>query len=270
MTEQLDPANDTDHLWSQLQNLPFGVDGDDDTRLALVSKLHAQPANVIVPLVLASPLASNDEKILACDVLSQLNYVNSPDLKEQAHAFLARALATVDEKLLEAAIYATLHIGTTPHSDRLIELAGHESAIMRQAVATALGNDRSQEGAVALVHLLRDVDSDVRNWAAFGFTQRDDGTDEIRSGLLALLSDTTGEIRHEAILALAQRHDARSVAAIEQELRSGIVSVPLMEAIEEIPRPEWLPLLQEIRENEKRTWRQLERAIAACSRSRKQ
>ena len=123
----------------------------------------------------------------------------------------------VDAASGQAAAYSTV-----------LELADHESAAVRTAVARALPhlavldpNEPFLAFALdALISLSADPDGEVRNWACFGLgTQLDDedGT-WIREALAARLTDTHDEARREALVGLARRRDPRALPAVRKAL----------------------------------------------------
>jgi HEAT repeat protein len=69
------------------------------------------------------------------------------------------------------------------------------------------------------MQLMRDSDSDVRDWATFGLgTQSEADSEAIRGALFERLPDTDQDTRAEAAVGLAKRKDLRVLPVVLEEL----------------------------------------------------
>ncbi|MBR7837288.1 HEAT repeat domain-containing protein [Actinospica durhamensis] len=111
--------------------------------------------------------------------------------------------------------------------------------------------------------MLRDEDSDVRDWAAFALGSRENDTPELRDALARLLFDVDPDTAGEAASALARRKDPRVLPVLRQMLTEPDVGHLYFEAAAELADPELLPLLEQL-EAGGVTDRMLRTAIEAC------
>lgn len=110
---------------------------------------------------------------------------------------------------------------------RIVALARYPSEDVRYAVARALGQLGTwPEGAErvhlgpdvvdALLRLMADPDTDVRDWATFELSDSDADGDEVRAALRARLADEDVDVRIEAVRGLAFRGDESARAPLER------------------------------------------------------
>jgi hypothetical protein len=113
--------------------------------------------------------------------------------------------------------------------------------------------------------LSRDDNAEVRSWAMFLFSSQCNADGErIREILIERSTDSHDETRGEAILALAQRRDARASELIRRELERDLVGTLAVEAAEELGDPHLLPSLMHIKSWWDVDESLLQRAIKAC------
>jgi len=122
-------------------------------------------------------------------------------------------IATTEESCLplRSAIHALGHIGDPRAVPIIAKHSTDSDPDMRFAVACACGSFGNEELAVnVLLNLMRDDDSDVRDWATFGLgSMSDSDTPTIRNALFDALNDSDADVRQEAQIGLAKRQDTR-------------------------------------------------------------
>jgi hypothetical protein len=136
----------------------------------------------------------------------------------------------------------------------VIQLAGHEDADVRRAVASTLpllthGDPPSGEMIAAAIRLTVDADKRVRNYACFALAEqwREVDTAELRSALAARLDDIDRDTRAEALVGLSYRHDVRALPRVRDALSrpSGDVSRLEMVAAGALSDPQLHALVQQ-------------------------
>jgi HEAT repeat protein len=116
---------------------------------------------------------------------------------------------------LSSAIHALGHIGDPRAIPLLVRYRTHPIAEVRFALACAMGNFSGDATAAnILVHLSRDEDEDVRDWATFGIGALGVDSPAIRDALIERLEDSFEDVRGEAIAGLAQLKDDRVLPAL--------------------------------------------------------
>src|SRR6202035_251662 len=116
------------------------------------------------------------------------------------------------------------------------------------AVACACGSLGNEELAVdVLLNLMRDDDSDVRDWATFGLgSLSDKDSPTIRNALFEALNDPDVDVRQEAQVGLAKRRDIRVLPRLFALLQQPEVDDLTIEAaclMLQLPsaNPDWVP-----------------------------
>ena len=148
----------------------------------------------------------------------------------------------------------------------LLRFARDADPVVRWQVARGIpvGIDPLPAEAVeALTAMLRDEDSDVRDWAAFALGVRENDTPELRDALAHLLFDAEDETAAEAAYALARRKDPRVLPVIERALTQPAIGRLYFEAAAALADPALLPALRKLKESGFGD-PDLDRAIEAC------
>ncbi|HTJ70996.1 MAG TPA: HEAT repeat domain-containing protein [Actinospica sp.] len=148
----------------------------------------------------------------------------------------------------------------------LLRFARDEDPVVRWQVARGIpvGVDPLPEEAVdVLTAMLRDEDSDVRDWATFALAVRENDTPELRDALARLLFDADEDTAAEAAYALARRKDPRVLPVLERALKQPSVGKLYFEAAAALADPALLPTLLELRDAGA-VDEELERVIEAC------
>ncbi|MHA7630207.1 HEAT repeat domain-containing protein [Corallococcus sp. M7] len=196
---------------------------------------------------------SPKERGRGANVLAQLDFRHrSPELIARFTDALLPALAKEqDAAVLEAMAAALGHLGDPRSVPALLSLKAHPEAPVRFGVVMGLASHRDAQAIEALIHLSRDPDQTVREWATFtlGSQARDVDTPELREALVERLSETHVKIRGEALLGLALRKDARVLEPLRRVLEEGPVVTTLeVEAAQALEDVSLLPLLLAHRE----------------------
>lgn len=194
---------------------------DTDRSWSAITELHMRGNPAVLEMVRRLSRSSNwRRRALGMRIASQLRqprrdteFGSVEYEKEATQQLLLAGLRDAREAVVEAAIAGLSH---RPHAAALadlVRLAAHRSADLRWAVAVALGHYSEPEAIQALLHLARDTDDDVRDWATFGLgTMHDVDTPEVRELLWRNLRDPNPDVRGEALVGLAERGDCRAVA----------------------------------------------------------
>lgn len=190
---------------------------------------------------------------------------------EATQALLLAGLHDARDEVVRAAVSG---LGHRPHPaalDDLVRLSSHRNSLFRFSVAVALGSYQEHAATEALLRLMRDPDSDVRDWATFGVgTMQTADSPEIRAALWVNLKDKDAEVRGEALVGLAERRDERVVEYLQMHLGPDC-RVYELDAARMLGDVRLLTSLQTIAgaldENEKSGYwfESLSDAIAACS-----
>lgn len=172
------------------------------------------------------------------DVLAQLGRtVGHPNNNFQQECFSIVSALVQGEKdplPLASAVHALGHIGNPSAITLVTGHRLHPSADVRFAVACALGNFANDVRAVdPLLGLMKDINDDVRDWAAFGLGVLGDlDSKEIRGALLQGMGDTNEDVREESLVGLSKRKDERALPTLITELQQTEMSVRMIEAAE--------------------------------------
>lgn len=149
------------------------------------------------------------------DVLAQLGKTAEHPTNgypEECFAIMGEMAATETSSLpLRSAIHALGHIGDPRAVPIIAEQGAHSDPNVRFAVACACGSLGNEQQAVdVLLNLMRDDDSDVRDWATFGLgTLSESDTPTIRNALIDALDDSDADVRSEALVGLGKRRDIK-------------------------------------------------------------
>jgi HEAT repeat protein len=150
--------------------------------------------------------------------------------------------------------------------DPLLRFAADEDPVVRWQVARGIpaAVDPLPDNAVAvLTAMLRDEDSDVRDWATFALAVRENDTPELRDALARLLFDADEDTAAEAAYALARRKDPRVLPVLERALKQPTVGRLYFDAAAALADPALLPTLRGLKEGGLADL-DLDRAIKAC------
>ena len=146
--------------------------------------------------------------------------------------------------VVESALVALGHL-KTGDLPAICALMSHVSADVRHAVAFCLGGRDEEPAVQTLVRLSKDDDAHVRDWATFALGALSTvDTSMLRDALVERLSDSDVDVRGEAMRGLALRKDMRVADAILDELQRPGGSDLAIDAASEMPRNEFLPLLE--------------------------
>ena len=201
-------------------------DYDDDAPWKAIHKLRQIGSRAVFDMAerwLTAPEAM--KRARAAEVLAQLGVgANRPHAFPDAAGDLlaARADADADPRVRASALTGLGHIALPRTLPAILRAGTDESALVRHAVAFALGSFGSiAEAQTCLLTLMRDPDEDVRDWATFGLGQLSDAdSTEIRDAFAQLLDDPFIDVRVEAMAGLAKRRDARVVAPLIGQLEN--------------------------------------------------
>jgi HEAT repeat protein len=192
---------------------------DEDAYWECVAELHGRVEERTFKLaeVLCESFAAG-ERCLGADVLGQLGALpglsaaEGPFASESGRVLLALLCEDGEPAVLSAAAVGLGHLRDDRAIDRLVELASHESAVVRRGVVHGLMGHDDDRAVAALIALSADADGAVRDWATFSLgVQIDRDTPELRDALAARLDDPNLDARSEAIRGLARRRDERAL-----------------------------------------------------------
>ena len=150
--------------------------------------------------------------------------------------------------------------------DPLLRFATDEDPVVRWQVARGIPvavDPLPPDAVEVLTGMLRDEDSDVRDWAAFALGIRENDTPELRDALAHLLFDAAEDTAAEAAYALARRKDPRVLPVLERALAQPAIGRLYFEAAAALADPALLAPLERLRADGFADT-DLDRAIAAC------
>jgi len=126
-----------------------------------------------------------------------------------------------DIQPLCSAIAALGHLDNPLAIPLIVKFAAHPIGDVKFAVACALGSFPNDIRSVeTLLHLTKDADENVRDWATFGLGVLGDADSaEIRDALILRLGDSNEDVREEAIVGLSKRKDQRVLLSLMQALQ---------------------------------------------------
>jgi HEAT repeat protein len=176
------------------------------------------------------------KKVRGVYVMAQLGtFINHGvnSFPEESYSLIEGLLPEAkDIELLEAVINALGFLYDPRAIPLITQFADHPNEKVRFQVACASGHFPNDPRCVeTLIHLMNDVDDDVRDWATFGLgSQSTIDSAEIRDALWNRVSDKNEDVRDEAITGLAQRKDNRAIAPTLEGLAQTEVSPLTIEA----------------------------------------
>ncbi len=218
---------------------------ESDERWAFVVELHRRGG--VSTYETATRWCMSPQALLRClgaDVLGQLGFNEGHPFAEVSTTTLMELLKDPEAIVVGSALVALGHL-TTGDLLTICALGSHASPEVRHGVAYCLGGREHELAVEALMRLSGDEDTDVRNWATFGLAVLSKAdTLALRDTLVERLSDFDADVRGEAMRGLALRKDLRAVRAILDELRRPDGSDLAIEAASEMPRSDFLPLLE--------------------------
>jgi HEAT repeat protein len=172
---------------------------------------------------------------IAADLLGQSVTVTAEGASEVADALLPRLEDETDPAALAAVILALGHTHDERARALITCLSGHETVVVRDAVAVTLPSfDLDGDALEALRHLSADPDDHVRDWATFALAESDASDGPTMEALAARVDDADDDTRAEGILGLARRRDARAHALVEREMRRPFHGELIERAVEEL------------------------------------
>lgn len=199
-------------------------DYDDDGAWEAVNALRSQGGREVFGraaqwLKSARPL----ERARAADILGQIGVGpgrahESPT--EACELLIELLLGEQHPRAAASALVALGHIQDSRALPVIYRFIGNEDAVLRHAVAFALGcfvEDTASHPGLML--LMTDSDEDVRDWATFSLGVWGDlDSARVRDALARRLDDSFENVRLEAIAGLAKRHDARVLPLLIEAL----------------------------------------------------
>jgi HEAT repeat protein len=198
---------------------------------------------------------SEPARVLGINILAQLGFsAGRPFLEETLPVAVQLADSAQSPRMLIAAISALGHLRDPRGLQHCIRYVKHPNADVRFEVAQSLPHvvdESTAEGVVsALVQLMVDSSSDVRDWATFGLgSLLEVDTTEVRDALFARLDDTDGDTAGEALVGLAMRKDPRAADHIIRQLARSDAGNLIVEAAARLGDSRCLPALYKLREN---------------------
>ncbi len=195
------------------------LQADEDTGWDSIMALHWRGSEEVLERSIALT-RSNDPvwRARGADILSQLG-VPERTYPDQCLTAVLTLLADEAAFVVCSAIYALHHIDSLQAAPHIAPLANHLNDDIREAVAFGLNGVDTSKAHEVLLKLMRDRNTDVRNWATFGIARQSDiDNSDVRSALVANLADADDEVRYEAAIGLARRRDIRSLKILKQLL----------------------------------------------------
>lgn len=249
------PANDTTYTAESRSSEElaacFHQEGwETDSGMHALATIHYRGGNAELAIGLRYTKSADAlERATGADILGQLGWGEKHFIEESVPA-LIRLLQDSEPNVIRSAAIALGHRNDPRAITPLLAIIRHPSAKVRFGVVCGLSNHDHLDAVAGLIELSRDVDKDTRDWATFGLgTLTTVDTPSLREALIERLTDFDPEIRGEAMIGLARRGDDRACPAIEIALRGPFEGDWLLEAIESLPSPNWIPLIELHRQN---------------------
>jgi HEAT repeat protein len=203
-------------------------DREDEVAWEAVKKLRFLGTREVLDQAIAlTQSTESDRRARGADVLAQLGVqpgiFSSAFIPERLQALLDLLRNESDPLVLESAITALGHLRLSEGVQAILLYRDHPDENVRHAVAFSIPGRENETPAVieTLLLLMRDSDSDVRDWATFGLsTQSDADSPAIRDAFVERLQDDDEDTRAEAAVGLAKRKDLRSLPIILEELQA--------------------------------------------------
>ncbi len=204
----------------------LACDYDDDGAWEAVNALRSRGGKEVFSktaqwLKSARPL----ERARAADILGQIGVGPGRPHESPAEAcelLIELLLAEQHPRAAASALVALGHIQDSRALPMIYRFIGHEDAVLRHAVAFALGcfvQDTASPPGLML--LMTDADEDVRDWATFSLGVWGElDSARIRDALARRLDDSFENVRLEAIVGLAKRNDPRVLPVLLEALES--------------------------------------------------
>ncbi|MGJ0506100.1 MAG: HEAT repeat domain-containing protein [Methylocystis sp.] len=214
----------SDDKISSLFQRTLACDYDDDDAWEAVNDLRSTGSREVFEWA-ARWLQSDNalERARAADILGQIGVGAG-----RPHAFPAESCNLLIELLHKethsraaaSAIVALGHIEDPRALPVIYKFVTHEDAVLRHAVAFALGCFVSDPVShPGLMVLMGDDDEDVRDWATFSLGVWGDlDSARVRDALARRLGDSFENVRLEAIAGLAKRGDRRVLPVLIESL----------------------------------------------------
>ncbi|NOK33736.1 hypothetical protein HMI49_11055 [Corallococcus exercitus] len=235
--------------------IALALQGDEEDELAweAIRALHERGGNeVFEAAVRLLHSASSRERGRGADILAQLGgRERSLEFVTKCADEVLSALATEqDAAALNAMGTGLGHLRDARAISALQPFKDHPNADVRMGVVMGLMPHRDPVAIQTLIHLSRDSDEDVRNWATFslGSQAEEVNTPELRDALFDRLTESTAELRGEALVGLALRKDLRVLEPLRRELEGSTVIVLAVEAARALEDVSLLPLLLALRD----------------------
>jgi len=169
------------------------------------------------------------------DVLAQLgkskNRTNS--FPEESYSVIADLVSREnDTRPLSSAIAALGHLDNPAAVALITKFSAHANNEVRFSVACALGCYPNDPLSVAaLLQLLQDENSEIRDWTTFGLgVLGDTDSPEIREALVRCLEDSDENVREEAMVGLGKRRDQRVLPVLLRALEQPTITDRAIEA----------------------------------------
>lgn len=212
-------------------------DEDNHSYWAVVRELQQRDSRVTLnAMVDLCKKNSEASQRLGLNVLAQLGFRSGrPFLEESLPVVLAFCDPNLSAPVLVDAIAALGHLHDLRGLEPVLRCSTHRDADVRFQVASSLpyvaGDPPDPRAVDALIILMGDGKSEVRDWATFGLgTQLDVDSESVREALLTRMRDPDGDTAGEALVGLATRGDQRVIDEIRALLGSPTVGNLIVEA----------------------------------------
>jgi HEAT repeat protein len=246
--------------WERCRNLPeeklIALLGHNNFKLSLEAAkvLQLKGGSKVIKLAQMDCFSNSyKRRVLAAFILGQIN-LNSNE--EKVSLDILYNLALTDKSAMVRS-YAVSSFGhrcnrtKKKYLDSLLALAKYtvldKSVNVRESTAIALAMFDNKASIPLLIKLLKDTNSDVKDWAAFAVNANGYDTPEIRNCFVSLLNENNFEVRYEAIIGLSKMKDKRVTQALIKELSKDIVYDEMVQAAAYLGNVALLPVLYEIK-----------------------
>lgn len=201
---------------------------------------------------------NDNEKVIGIDVLAQLGFDPRLNKSQTVQLYFELLENHQSPKVLYSILHAIGHNNEDlkrTQISKLVEFKNHRYSSVRYSLVHALSGVESELAIETLIELSGDKNTDIRDWATFAIgSQIEINSSEIIHALWDRINDEDEKTRHEAIAGLSKRKDSRVKEILKKELENVDENGSLvLESIEDYGDKDFIPLLEQQIETNKRT-----------------
>lgn len=210
------------------------VNNEDERRSCVVRLIRCPASEIMEDLIQLSQSRLTSDRDLAVWVMGELGYPRRPCLKQRIQILSDRAANDPVNKVRARSIVSLQRLRTSRTDKIVLKYSKDRSAIVREHVAIAISSGMIVSPVKTMIELSRDRFSSVREWAVFGLGNQSHacGAHRVVKALRQRVNDPDEDVRVEAMWALMNQRDFRSVSCIREYLEKRGIDGRIVEALE--------------------------------------